>query len=136
MLIKNLENSQTILFFDGKCNLCNQLVDFLVRRNDRLNYHFSSLQGESSKKLLSAQDRSLDTVVLLKGERVYKRSQAAFCVFNDLGGAWKLLSYLKVLPTNITDFFYKIIARYRYAIWGKRETCRLPSPREKDFFLP
>ena len=114
MLTKNLENSRTILFFDGKCNLCNQLVDFLIKRNNRLNYYFSSLQGKSSKKLLMAKDRSLDTVVLYKKGKVYKRSQAAFCVFEDLGGAWRLLSYLKVLPVSITDFFYKIITKGGY----------------------
>lgn len=129
-----------IVFFDGYCNLCNGLVDFLMRADSRQRLHFASLQGETARKILKPGPRELpvdsDTVIFLRDGVRYERSTAILRILADLGGVWTAVRVLLILPAAIRDFFYRGIARHRYRWFGKRESCRLPSPEEAARLLP
>jgi predicted DCC family thiol-disulfide oxidoreductase YuxK len=130
-------SGQTVLFFDGVCGLCNGLVDFLFKWDKKASILFSPLQSEyASQTLPNELLNDFDTVVVKTDEgKILKRSEAIFYVLNKLGGFWKILSLARVLPSSFSDFFYKIISKNRYKIFGKRETCRLPTPQEKSRFI-
>lgn len=86
--------------------------------------------------MLPSADLNLDTVVYMEDNKTYKQSTAVLRIMFHLGGVWSILSVLlAVIPTPIRDFFYRIIARSRYSIFGKSDTCRLPTPEEKAYFL-
>ena len=127
------------LFFDGVCNLCNSTVDWIIRHDKARYFRFASLQGKTAHEVVPeyADEAGLSTVVLVKGDNQYIRSTAIAHALKGLGGIWKFYgSLILLLPRGFRDWGYKKVANSRYERWGKRETCRLPSPEERDLFLP
>jgi predicted DCC family thiol-disulfide oxidoreductase YuxK len=129
--------NRPIVFFDGVCNLCNGFVDFLVRRdNEKLHFHFASLQVQASQELLPATLRAeLNTVVLWEEGKIYLESSAALRVLAKLGGPYSLLIVFLVIPPFLRNFIYRIVSTNRYKWFGKRESCRLPTVSERAYFL-
>lgn len=126
-----------ILFFDGVCGLCSNVVDFVLAEDTGSVFKVAALQGETAKTKLSVDLReNLNTVVVLNHDgKIYIKSEALFIVFYELGGIWRLLFAFRVLPRPMTDIIYSLVAKYRYKIFGKKETCRLPRPDERSKFL-
>ncbi|MGP0630554.1 thiol-disulfide oxidoreductase DCC family protein [Nitrospina sp. 32_T5] len=125
-----------IIFFDGMCGLCNGFVDFLIRADKVQVFRFSPLQGEAAGRVLGTTGKySLDSVVLVEGDRVSSKSTAALRIFRRLGGIWSLLWALRWVPLPVRDGIYEWIARNRYRLFGKKATCRIPSPEERTRFL-
>jgi predicted DCC family thiol-disulfide oxidoreductase YuxK len=130
------EIPSSIVFFDGVCNLCNALVDFLVRHDRRHVLRFASLQGNTARELLGpGAGENLSSVVFYQNGSISTESLAVIRILSRLGGPWGLLSLLRVIPSFLRDPIYGFVARNRYRWFGKRETCRLPSPDERALFL-
>ena len=127
-----------IVFFDGVCGLCNSVVDFAMRKDRNANLRFAPLQGETASRLLSAEDvRNLNTFVLCDARGVHRRSTAASWLLWHLGGVWAVASVLLwIVPQPVRDFGYAIVAKNRYAWFGKKETCRMPTAAERERILP
>ncbi len=127
-----------IVLFDGVCNLCNQSVDFIVQRDKKDVFKFASLQSEFAQNLLKPfpiDAQKLDSVLLVKGGKLYQKSSAALQIARQLGGGWRLMYGFIIVPRFLRDFVYNIIAKNRYRWFGKKETCRLPTPEERAKFL-
>ncbi len=124
------------IFFDGVCNLCNGAINFVIDRDKSHQYKFASLQSDIAQKLIPQSATTLSSIVLYKksGKILYK-SNAALEIAKNLSGLWPALYIFKIVPRFIRDFVYDIIARNRYQWFGKRETCRMPSPELKERFL-
>src|SRR5579871_3055584 len=123
------------LFFDGVCNLCNNSVDWILKRDKDHLYRFGSLQGETAHRLIPeyAEEAGLSTVVLLSGEGKFVRSTAVGKVLQGLGGRHKFWgSLILAIPRPLRDWGYKVIAKMRYRIWGRKDSCRLPTPEERN----
>ena len=129
-----------IVFFDGYCSLCNALVDWLMRVDRSQTLRFASLQGEVARKYLKNNDTlkspDMDTIVYLRDERAYQRSHAVLMILSDLGGVWKFAQVFLVVPSPLRDLIYNLVAKNRYRIFGKRDTCRIPTPEEMKRLLP
>lgn len=129
---------KSVVLFDGVCNLCNSSVNFIMDRDPRFHFYFASLQSEVGQELLEErgwEGASLDSILLVEGKKVYQRSTAALRIARRMGGAWPLLYGFIIIPAFLRDIVYKWIARNRYRWFGKRDTCRLPTPREREHFL-
>jgi predicted DCC family thiol-disulfide oxidoreductase YuxK len=125
-----------IIFFDGYCNLCSGMVDFVIQRDPTHKFRFSSLQSNFAKAQLPDRHKSLDSVILLEDERISTESTAALRILFQLGGFWSIFSMLaSIFPLFIRDRIYRFIARNRYKLFGKKDTCRLPMDAEKKLFL-
>ncbi len=125
-----------IIFFDGYCGLCNGFVDFVIARDTNKVFRYATLQGKTAARLLAKEDyENLDSVVLFVNESSYRISKAVFKVFSLLGGGWKAMTVLDVLPLGLKNFGYDLVAKYRYALFGKRDVCRMPSREERALFL-
>jgi predicted DCC family thiol-disulfide oxidoreductase YuxK len=132
-----VKNSQTIIFFDGVCHLCNSFVDFLTRRDLKRRLLFAPLQGKTAAQYLSEPDRqSLETVIVWDRGQVFYRSQGLIQAVTRMGGIYLAFQVLRLIPTMFLDLAYDWLARHRYAWFGKRPTCRLATPEEKAFLLP
>jgi predicted DCC family thiol-disulfide oxidoreductase YuxK len=129
--------SHPVIFFDGVCGLCNRFVDFVIRRDTRRVFRFAPLQGETARHWLDAADvRDLKTVVLIDREGTHRKSSAVLRVLRGLGGFWRAVgAVLWFVPFPLRDVGYSLIAGNRYALFGKKETCRLPTPDERGRFL-
>lgn len=125
-----------VIFFDGYCGLCNGFVDFMMRVDRKAVFKFSPLQSEFAMANLKPEDvtdlKSL--VVLVEGE-THRKAKGVLLALSSLGGWWKLISILRIIPASILNFCYDLIATNRYRLFGKRQTCRLPTPEERTRFI-
>lgn len=128
----------TVVFFDGVCGLCNETVDLLMAEDRGRVLRFAPLQGETAAGALRPEQvADLDRLVALREGVVLERSEAVLQVLDDIGGPWRLLAVpARLVPRRLRDAVYGVVARHRYRIWGRKETCRLPTPAERAMFLP
>ena len=133
---------RTIIFFDGVCGLCNRTVDFVLSEDQARNFLFSPLQGETFRRIAQGHPEILnvDSLFVLrpvpKGEELLQRSDAFLYILDKLPRFRWLARLGYVCPAPIRNFVYRLIAATRYPIWGRRDSCRLPSPEERTRFLP
>ena len=140
----NSSGQNPIVLFDGVCALCNGLVQFLLKRDDRKRLRFASLQSDFAAKVLGRHGidaRDLDTVHVVVNyeepdEQVLNRSDAVLKAGYELGGVWKTLATAAgIVPRAVRDMVYRFVARNRYYVFGKYETCMLPGPDQRDRFV-
>jgi len=135
-----------IIFFDGVCGLCDRLVQFVLHRDRRGTFRFAALQTDFAADTLRRFDRDpadLDTMYALDtsgssgtNDRLLRKGRAILFVLGKLGWPWRVLAAAAgILPTAVLDFFYDRVARVRYRLFGKRESCRLPSADERSRFV-
>ncbi|MBC8984885.1 DUF393 domain-containing protein [Pedobacter sp. N36a] len=144
-----------MIFFDGVCNLCNHAVQFVIKRDQLDYFRFAALQTDAAKTQLTAlniqekggtlsedqqgslapHQEELNTIILLENGKVYYRSTAALRIARKLSGLWPLLYGFIIIPPFIRDFCYQLISKNRYRIWGKQESCMVPSVALKSKFL-
>lgn len=127
-----------VLYFDGVCGLCSRAVDFVMRHDPRGIFRFAPLQGETAAAHLDPADTAnLNSMVLKTHQGTFRRSAALVRILWLLGSTWWLLGWmLWIVPVPLRDLGYQFIARVRYQLFGKHETCRLPTPEERERFLP
>jgi predicted DCC family thiol-disulfide oxidoreductase YuxK len=126
-----------IILFDGVCNLCNGFVNFLIDRDTNKQFKFASLQSSFGENVLLKNSLATDdyqSVIVLENEELFTKSSAIFKVIERLPN-WRWLRIFKALPNFILDGIYRLIARNRYRIFGKRDSCRLPTPAERAKFI-
>jgi predicted DCC family thiol-disulfide oxidoreductase YuxK len=125
-----------VIFFDGVCGLCNGFVDFMMKIDKKNEYYFSPLQSEYASANLPVEfTKDLKSIVYLNQGKVFTRSEAVIKILSEVGGIWKLALIGKVLPKSFSDFAYNLVAQNRYKLFGKKETCRLPTPEERSRFV-
>ena len=133
-----------IVFYDGVCGLCNRLVQFLLKhdKNDRL--RFAALQSEFAASVLGRHGidpADLDTLHVVINfneptERVFDRSTAVLRATRELGGVWTILGVAgMIVPRPVRNLFYRLVATNRYRMFGKADTCMLPTPAYRARFL-
>ncbi len=130
--------SSGIILFDGVCNLCNSSVNFIIDRDKKNKYKFASLQSETGQKYLNKfclNSKEFDSIVLIENEKYYLRSEAVIKIAKNFNGLWKLLYGFIIIPEPIRDYFYDILANNRYKWFGKKDSCRVPTPELKEKFL-
>jgi predicted DCC family thiol-disulfide oxidoreductase YuxK len=136
-------DSHPIVLYDGVCGLCNRLVQFLLKHDSHDRFRFASLQSEFTSRLLTrhgVDPLDLDTVYVVRNydqpdETLLARSDAILYMLKQLGGVWSLAGVARVLPKALRDAVYKIVARNRYRVFGKHESCMLPEPQHRAKFL-
>jgi predicted DCC family thiol-disulfide oxidoreductase YuxK len=127
-----------VIFFDGVCPLCNRFVDIVLRADRGGVLRFAPLQGETARALRPARSESAEewSVLYLDEHGLHDQSDAVIQVYRRLGGPWRLLALIRLVPRRIRNPVYRVIARNRYRWFGRRSACRLPSAQERDRFLP
>ena len=136
--LSEIRQKKTIILFDGLCNFCDASVQFVIQRNSKQNFVFSSLQSEASKVFLvkqSAAIQNCDSIILITEDKVYTKSTAALKIAQKLDGLWFLMGGFWVVPKFIRDAIYDQIAKRRYRWFGKLDYCRIPTVQEQDLFI-
>lgn len=129
---------KSIILFDGVCNLCNASIDFILKRDNKNTFLVGALQEKPGKEVLSNYDVNpeyLDSLVLIEKNQIFYKSDAALKIARNLSGLWPVFYPLIYLPSGFRNMVYDWIARNRYRWFGKKNTCRLPSPEEASKFL-
>lgn len=127
-----------IVIFDGVCNFCDGAVNFIIAHDAKNYFKFAPLQSENGRKLAAEHGidlQKIDSVILIENGKAYTESTAALKVARHLGGIWSLAYAFIIVPKFIRDYFYKLFAKNRYRLFGKKDACMLPSPEVRAKFL-
>lgn len=127
-----------IVLFDGVCNLCNNSVLFIIKRDPLGQFQFASLQSSFGKQQLYEFGLSasvFNSVLLVENKKLYQKSTAAIKIASRLGGLWPLMSVFWLVPPFIRNLVYDWIAANRYKWFGKKEACMIPTPELKSRFI-
>lgn len=129
---------ERILFFDGVCNLCNGSVQWILRHDQQHTIQFAALQSAAAQLKLEPHGinpQKLESMLLLENGVVYTHSDAALHLARALGAPWSWAFVFMVVPKFIRDGVYRFIAKNRYAWFGQRDSCMIPTPELQKRFL-
>lgn len=132
-----LPEGKVLILFDGYCYLCSWVVQWVLTADKAGVFLFapiSSETGEFWKKKLKIKTQ-MDSVILVEANVYFLRSEAALRIARRLGGFYRLLLIVKLLPLSWRDKLYDCVARNRFRWFGRRETCFLPKNGEQHRFL-
>lgn len=123
-----------VVLFDGVCNLCNGAVRFILARDPAGRFRFASLQSDAARRLLKG-DGPAETIILIEAGKTYIKSTAVLRIARGLQFPWPLLYAFAAVPRTLRDPVYDWVAHHRYAWFGKRESCMVPTPELRARFL-
>lgn len=125
-----------VVFFDGVCGLCNTAVDWIIVEDRGRIFRYAPIQGEFARRTL-APNRvgDMNTMLYLDERGLHERSDAVLAIGLRLGGLWKSAYLPMLLPRSWRNRLYDFISANRYRWFGKKESCRLPTPEERALFL-
>ncbi|WP_281540309.1 thiol-disulfide oxidoreductase DCC family protein [Maribacter aestuarii] len=134
-----MEEPKKIVLFDGVCNLCNDAIQFVIKRDKEDKFRFAALQSEIGQNLVA--ERGIDTskvdsiILIDPGVAYYTKSEAALEIGTELKGYRTLSNILRLIPSSLSNIVYDFIARNRYKWYGKKESCMIPTPELQAKFL-
>ncbi len=129
--------SEPVVVFDGICNFCSYGVLFILKNDRSGKLQFAPVQSAYGARLLHMHGiSSLDpsTFLFVVKGRGFTKSDAAIKISSYLG-PWKVLQVCRFLPRKVRDFAYDIVARNRYRLFGKRDTCFIPTAKDRNRFI-
>jgi len=132
-----------VLIYDGLCGFCNGAVQFVLKRDPRGAVCFATLQGEFARGVMERHPElaGVDSLILVEPdsvtgtERVYVRSAGALRTARYLAGPWRLTRTLAVIPRPVRDWGYDLFARWRYRMFGRYDSCPIPTPEQRTRFI-
>ena len=127
-----------IILFDGVCNFCNATVNTIIKYDTFNHFKFAAQQSEAGQRILKEAGykvESFNSVLLLKNNQVFTKTDAVIEVCKLLTGMPRIFIFIQYIPKPIRDFGYSIIAKYRYAVFGKRTACMVPTTAQKNKFI-
>ncbi len=129
---------ENIILFDGVCNLCNTAINFVIDRDRKKVFKFSSFQSTFGQGYLKDNQLPLDEfeyMVYVENNKIYAKSTAALKIARKMSGIWPILYGFIIIPKFLRDAIYNLIANNRYKWFGKRDQCRVLTPELKARFL-
>lgn len=125
-----------IVLFDGECHFCDASVQFIIKRDRSGYFKFASIQSDIGQNLLEEFKipATIDSVVFIEENKSYVKSTAALKISGRLDGMWKLFSVFLIIPKNLRDAIYDIVAKNRHKLVKKNE-CKIPTKDELERFL-
>jgi predicted DCC family thiol-disulfide oxidoreductase YuxK len=127
-----------IILFDGVCNYCNAMVNFIIKKDKKKLFRFAALQSPAGQNLLEKyylEKDSFDSFIFISKGNVYQKSTAALMISQYLPWYLKLTQLFWIFPKFIRDWGYDLVAKNRYKWFGKRNECMIPSADVQSRFL-
>lgn len=128
---------ENIVFFDGVCNLCSGVVQWLIKHDKKGVLFYASLQGETAKEVLMDEKwQKIDSIVFYTEGKFYSKSNAVLKISSLLGFPYSSAVLLYIFPRFLRDFVYDWVAKNRYQWFGKKSECWLPDANLMVKFKP
>ena len=128
-----------IIVFDGVCVLCSRWTRFVLRFDHAHHFRLAAMQTDAGRELLRSNGLDPDdpsTFIVIDGGRAYTESAALVQVLSRFSWPWRLVAgMLRVVPRAVRDAGYRMIARNRYAWFGRKELCLIPVPEQRARFV-
>lgn len=133
-----MKSDHPIIVFDAECVLCSANAKFVLRHDRREHFRLASVQGTVGEALyhkFGIDPADPETLIVVTGDQALRDSTAVLAIWSGLGWPWRALTILRVVPALLRDPLYRLIARNRYRLFGKRQTCWMPRPEQADRLL-
>lgn len=133
-----MSKTHPIIVFDAECLLCSANAQFVLNHDRRGRFLLASMQGEAGSALyrrFGIDPADPDTLIVVEGDRVRRDSDAILAIWAGLGWPWRAATMFRLVPRALRDLVYRWVARNRYRLFGKRDTCWLPDPAFRDRML-
>jgi predicted DCC family thiol-disulfide oxidoreductase YuxK len=133
-----LRPGETVVLYDGVCNLCNGVVRFLLRNDPQARLRLATVQSPEGQSLLAwagLPQQHFNTVAVIRDDQVWVRSDAFFELVPQLSRRWHWLRVFQCVPKAVRDAVYDLVARHRYRWFGRHERCQVPDARDQERFL-
>ncbi|WP_315778191.1 MULTISPECIES: thiol-disulfide oxidoreductase DCC family protein [unclassified Bradyrhizobium] len=117
-----------VILYDGVCVFCSRWVQFVIARDTARRFRFTPIQSPYGTRLAQAfgiDPQEPDTNAVVHGGKAHLKSDAALTVLSSLPG-WGWTRALRAIPKPLRDAVYSLVARNRYRIFGKYESCFVP----------
>ena len=137
--MKQFVAESNLIVFDGECVLCSGFFRFMLRHDRDQLFGFATAQSPLGQRLytqLGLPTRDFETNLVIVDGVVHQRLDAFAAAMRVLPGAWKALSWCRFLPGVVKDPLYNLIARNRYRLFGRFDTCLIPDQALRSRFLP
>lgn len=131
-------DDRPVFAFDGFCALCSASARFVIAHDPQARFRLLPAQsplGQALYRHYGLDPVTLDSVILIVEGRAHLRSEAAIRVASALGWPWRLAGVLRLLPLPVRDALYDLVARNRFRLFGRRDTCHRPTPDQTARFL-
>ena len=102
----NIVNNHKVILFDGVCNLCNNSVNFLIKRDKKDRFRFATLQsdvGQEMVKKFEIDPSKTDSIVLIDMDKYFIKSTAVLKITKYLPGAYPLFDGFIIIPVFIRN---------------------------------
>jgi predicted DCC family thiol-disulfide oxidoreductase YuxK len=133
-----LRPEDPVVLFDGVCNFCNGSVNFLLDHDRDRRLRFCAMQSDAGQAILAwagLPRENFNSLVLVEHGRVYQKTDAVLRIAWHLPLPWRLAGWALLIPPFVRDWFYDRLALNRYALFGRTESCRMPTPEIAGRFL-
>ncbi|KMO10684.1 thiol-disulfide oxidoreductase DCC family protein [Methylobacterium platani] len=127
-----------IILFDAECVLCSANARFVLERDRAARFRLAAMQGEVGRSLFRRHGLDPDdpaSLLVVEGDRMRRDSDAVLHIYEMLGVPWSLTRLLRIVPAILRDPVYRFVARNRYRLFGRRETCWVAPERYRDRIL-
>ena len=127
-----------LVVFDGVCVLCSGFAQFILKHDQAFAFrldHRAIAARPGALPPLRPRPETFETNLVLIDGRAYAKLDTVAAVAERLGGPWRALVVLRLLPRVLGDWVYDRVARNRYALFGRTEHCMLPPPEWRDRFI-
>ena len=124
-----------LILFDGECVLCSANAQFVLRHDRKRRFRLTTAQGPLGQALyrhFGLSQTDFETMLLIEDGRVRRDSDGVIAISEGLGWPWRIAGVLRVLPAPLRDRLYRLVARNRYRLFGRRATCWVPSAPVAD----
>lgn len=133
-----IQPGERVVLFDGVCKLCNGWAKFLIRHDVEQRFRLASVQSAEGQALLAwggLPTDHFDSMALIENGQMLLRSDAVLRIVAQLPKPWRLLAWLRLIPRPIRDWCYDRIALNRYRLFGRYDSCLIPSADHARRFL-
>ncbi len=133
-----IDMNDPIYVFDGNCVLCSRAVQYVLRHENQPDMKFVAIKSHLGRKIARQHNVDPDdphTFIYLEDGKATFSSDAGFAVLKKVGGPMAFLRIARILPRVIRDWIYYRIARNRYKMFGRLETCYVPTPESRARFV-
>ncbi len=128
-----------LIVFDGECVLCSTFYRFVLRFDRAHHFSFATAQSDLGQRLYYALNLPTDdfqTNLVIVDGRVFDHLDSFAATMRRLGWPWRILSIVRFLPRRVKTPLYTAIARNRYRLFGRYDTCVMPTPEVRARFVP
>ena len=131
-------DDKVLVVFDGVCVLCSGFAKFILKRDSAFAFRMTTAQsplGQALYRHYGLDAETFETNLVIADGRAYAKLDSVAVTGARLGRAWRALTLLRLLPRPLADWLYDRVARNRYALFGRTDSCMIPPPEWRERFI-